>query len=349
MNFQPRLESGPVTASVPCRIDFGGTLDISTFYLPLSHLFPAGFNMALDLRTTVTLTPYVKGKVKISSLGFEDASFDQGKADFTHPMGLMFACAQFVNAHGLEIRIESSSPPRSALGGSSCASVAILAALYAAMDKPVDPVHLTWLSHTIESSVARVPCGVQDQAAAAFGGVNLWHWKMGQTGPVFEKTPLYETPQETDGLNRHILVAYCGIPHESKNINGKWVDSFLKGTSRSGFERIAGLTKDFFSVLKRKAWDEAAAFMNEETALRLDMTPDVLDNTGKKLFESAKQNHCGARFTGAGGGGCVWAVGSAQNIEGLKKSWQGILDGVQNGQILDTRIDHQGIKLIKNG
>ena len=41
--------------------------------------------------------------------------------------------------------------------------------------------------------------------------------------------------------------------------------------------------------------------MNQETRLRLMMTPDVLDSTGMKLFERAKAHGCGARFTGAGG------------------------------------------------
>lgn len=58
--------------------------------------------------------------------------------------------------------------------------------------------------------------------------------------------------------------------------------------------------------------------MNEETEIRLAMTPDVLDETGKKLYESAKKIQCGSRFAGAGGGGCVWAIGSSDNISKLK-------------------------------
>jgi len=48
-----RLESEPIEASAPCRIDMGGTLDIATFSYPLRHLAPATFNIALDLRTRV--------------------------------------------------------------------------------------------------------------------------------------------------------------------------------------------------------------------------------------------------------------------------------------------------------
>ena len=346
MNFQSLLESqGPVTASVPCRIDFGGTLDLSTFYLPLAHLSPAGFNLALDMRTRVSLTPYARRRVKVVSRGFEPAEFDQGQAPFDHPMGLIFACAQYFDAGGICISIESSSPPRSALGGSSSASVAVLAAFFQALGRDIDAEQLAWLSHYIESSVAGVVCGVQDQAAAAFGGANLWQWKLNRTGPAFERIPAFGTPEELEPVNDHILVAYCGIPHVSKNINKQWVDSFIKGETRQNFMSIAEITKKFFHAFQGGDYSLAADLMNQETQIRLEITPEVLDNTGKKLFESARQFHCGARFTGAGGGGCLWAVGEAENLVPLKELWKKLLAPVQNAQILDTRIDPVGIRI----
>src|SRR5210317_1977628 len=122
------LESKPIEASAPCRIDMGGTLDIPTFYYPLRHLSPCTFNIALALRTRVRLRPFSRGQVKISSRGFKDAQFPAAAAPFDHPMGLMFATAAFFNADGIHIDIESQSPPRSALGGSSAAAVALIAA-----------------------------------------------------------------------------------------------------------------------------------------------------------------------------------------------------------------------------
>ncbi|MCG8567319.1 MAG: galactokinase [Desulfobacterales bacterium] len=335
-----------ISASVPCRIDFGGTLDITTFNLPMAHLEPASFNIALDMRTHVTLSPHKSGWVKISSRGFETAEFEQGRAPYDHPMGLMFACAQYFNLHGIHIHIESTSPPKSALGGSSSAAVAILAAIFTALEKEVDPLHLTWLAHYIESSVAGVPCGVQDQAAAAFGGVNLWQWKMERTGPGFDRVPLYEKEEEVIALNSNILVAYCGIPHVSKNVNKQWVDAFIQGDARSHFEKIVQITKKFHTALGDNDFSNAAHLMNQETRLRLELTPDVLDKTGKKLFERAWQKNCGARFTGAGGGGCVWAVGKSHDIEILKQEWQDVVSMVNDAAVLDTEIDSKGIVIL---
>ncbi len=346
MNLKTRLEQEKIQTSVPCRVDFGGTLDISTFHLPLNAIGPSSFNIALDLRTIVTLSPWQEGKVKVSSKGFETAIFNKDEAPFDHPMGLMFAVAYYFGAHGVHIHIESTSPPRSALGGSSCAAVAIIAAIHCAIEKTVIPKKIAWLAHYIEASVAGVPCGLQDQLAAAFGGVHQWLWKMGDTSPEFEKIDVFGNAKDENAFNSNILIAYCGIPHVSKDINKQWVNSFVSGETRPSFKTIASLTKKFSTAVKSGNFSLAADLMNKETALRLAMTPDVLDNTGKKLFEKAEKNNCGARFTGAGGGGCLWAIGENEDIKALRPHWEDTLTSVPHGKILDTRIDNKGILVV---
>ncbi|MCG8643542.1 MAG: galactokinase [Desulfobacterales bacterium] len=343
MNLETVLKKKEEAVSVPCRIDFGGTLDISTFYLAFQNTVPSSINMALDLRTRVTLSPFKKGWIKVSSRGFEPAEFEHGRAPFNHPMGLMFCVAHYFDAHGVHVRIESSSPPKSALGGSSSAAVAMAAAFSHALGKPVDPESVAWLAHYLEAGVAGVPCGMQDQLAAAFGGVNRWVWQMGRTSPVFERHPLFDDPKDEDVLNSHILIAYCGIPHVSRDINSRWVRLFIDGSARSAFESISNITQRFWDALGKKDFKQAAELMNRETQIRLELTPDVLDDTGKQLFAAAQTGHCGTRFTGAGGGGCLWAIGKQRDINTLKPVWQKILDPIKDAKILDAKIENQGI------
>jgi D-glycero-alpha-D-manno-heptose-7-phosphate kinase len=343
MNLNPILEKRTVRASVPCRIDFGGTLDISTFYLSLQCHRPSSINAALDLRTHVILSPYTPGKVKVSSKGFDPAVFDRGQAPFDHPMGLIFCVANYFDAHGVHIHIESTSPPKSALGGSSSAAVAIISAFFHAMDKPVIPEQVAWLAHYLEASVAGVPCGMQDQLAAAVGGINQWTWKMGPVAPVYEQKKLFDSQSDIDRLNAHLLVAYCGIPHVSKDINSRWVSSFIKGDSRQAFEKIARITRQFADALIRSAFKTAADLMNQETDIRLELTPDVLDKTGLQLFAAAQSCDCGARFTGAGGGGCLWAIGRHNDIEKCRTIWHNTLKSIENAKILNTKIENKGI------
>ena len=246
--LRERLEHGHVSASAPCRIDMGGTLDLSTFFLPLHHLKPCTFNIALALRTNVTLTPFDKGRIQIVSRGFQPFETASDAAPFNHPLGLMLAVAAFFQADGVSIHIDSASPPRSALGGSSVAAVALIRAFAKALhpsNHPLfEPAPVAKLAHAIEQSVAGVPCGMQDQLAAAYGGVNAWMWTAASDATPFSRqTPVPDN--EYQQLSRQLMVAYCGEPHESKDINGTWVRDFVAGRYRGHWQRIVHYSRVF--------------------------------------------------------------------------------------------------------
>ncbi|KJS32611.1 MAG: galactokinase [Desulfatitalea sp. BRH_c12] len=340
------LEQNPVEASAPCRIDMGGTLDLSTFYLPLRHLRPCTFNVALNLRTRVRLSAHTRGKIKIGSRGFEDLEVDSARAPFDHPMGLMMAVAAYFQADGVHIEIDSASPPRSALGGSSVAAVALIWAFSKIMARAGHPLpelqRVALLAHAIEQSVAGVPCGIQDQLAAVYGGVNSWYW-LGEPGlDLFERRQVVPH-QACDAFGQHLLVAYCGVPHVSKDINGTWVRDFLAGRHREQWHRICHLSRQFTEAVAGGRYDQAQACMNQETDLRLDMTPDVLDDLGHPLVAAARREQCGARFTGAGGGGCVWALGAPNRIGALRSVWRQILAQRRHATLLDASVDASGV------
>lgn len=342
------LEKQPVETSAPCRLDMGGTLDISTFYYPLKQLQPCTCNIAIGLRTQVRLLPYKKGIVKVSSKGFASAEFPLQTAPFDHPLGLIFAVAGYFNASGIHIAITSSSPPRSALGGSSAATVALVAAYFKALGSNAEPAasksDIALLAHALEASVAGVPCGLQDQLAAVYGGVNAWYWKGSIRGIPFRKRQLISKSNH-QRLSDHLLLAYCGNPHESRDINGKWVRRFLSGKDRPVWERIVRLTHEFTEALP--LWDvkRGAAAMNAETVLRRQLTPDVLDPVGEKLVDAALEANCGARFTGAGGGGCLWAMGETDDIERLTGAWKSITEAHAGASLLNFTIDSQGVMI----
>ncbi|MBL7178812.1 MAG: galactokinase [Pseudomonadota bacterium] len=340
------LEQQSVETSAPCRIDMGGTLDISTFYYPLRHLKPCTVNMAIDLRTRVRLFPYRRGTVKVSSKGFETTEYPLEIAPFDHPLGLMFAIAANFRAEGVHIDIDSQSPPRSALGGSSAAGVALVAAFSKVLEqmavKPLSRQKIALLAHIIEASVAGVPCGLQDQLAAVCGGVNAWYWPGSLQEPLFRKRTIVGKPSLKD-FEKHLLLAYCGVPHESRDVNRKWVQQFLSGKHRGLWAEIIVCTQEFIKALATRNINQACSCMNRETAIRRKMTPEVLDEMGVALVEVAMENNCGARFTGAGGGGCIWALGDIEAVDKLKRTWEVMLSTKEGACLLDAKIDSRGL------
>lgn len=346
MNIRELLKQGPVEASAPCRIDMGGTLDLTTFFLPLRHLDPCTFNAALDLRTYVRLSPHQAGKIKVSSVGFDSVEFDCHNAPFDHKLGLMMAVAGYYNADGVHIDIQSSSPPRSALGGSSVAAAALIWAFSKVLNRGgqsmPDRSSVALLAHAIEQSVAGVSCGIQDQLAAVYGGVNAWYWVSEPPTIPYKREPVM-TDDGCKAFADHLLVAYCGAPHVSKDVNATWVRQFIAGRHRRQWYEIADCSRIFVSALTSGDYPLGIKMMNQETDIRCDLTPDVLDDMGKPLVTSARDQGCGARFTGAGGGGCIWAFGAPEDLVVLRPVWENILTRRKAAKILNAGIDTVGL------
>jgi len=342
-------DNGPIEASAPVRVDLGGTLDISTLHYPLRHLNPLTFNAAVGLRTRIRLQPFADGRVKVSSRGFAEADFEADSVPFDHPLGLMFAVAGYFALTGVHIDIQSTSPPRSALGGSSSAAVALVAAcadLLLATGQPagLNRRQAAGLAHHVEAGVAGVPCGLQDQLAAAFGGIHAWHWQAGPGGTEYKREALL-VDDGIDWFEKRALLAYCGQPHESRNINSRWITQFLEARTRSAWAEIVNCTVGFVDAMKKSDAAGAAIWMNREAAIRSQMTPDVLDDLGTRLCAAARESGCGARFTGAGGGGCVWAFGRQADIEKLKPVWAAAVATVASAALLDFTVDSQGMRV----
>ena len=342
------LTRSPVTVSAPCRVDAGGTWDIKALALPLERKIPATVNMALTLRTAVTLSPHNDGEVKIFSRGFshtETASVD--RLPFDSPFGLFFAAVSYFGFHGLEVKIDSQSPVKSALGGSSTALVALLGALREVAvlgDNPaLSRKKILHLAYHLEDGISGGNCGIQDQAAAVYGGVNLWKWHFGNPEEPLTRTSLLDQ-KGGEVLSDHILVAYSGKSHVAAQTNHQWVNDFLSGKTRSGWIEANGAVHSFARAIQAEDWDRAAFFLRKEMALRREITPEALDDVTEKLVTVAERVGCGGRFAGAGAGGSLWALGSKANITALRRKWLKLLTPIKDARILDAGIDSEGIR-----
>ncbi|NNG08213.1 MAG: galactokinase [Desulfobacteraceae bacterium] len=342
------LQLQGIEASAPCRIDSGGTWDIKALALPLERIEPVTLNMALSLRTWVTLSPFKNGWASVSSEGFSRGeAYPLDRVPFNSPFGLFFAAISHFGFHGLQIRIRSDSPVKSALGGSSTALIALLKALsklsVAAGGKKRSPREILHMGYHLEDGMSGGNCGIQDQAAAVYGGVNRWTWRYAERGSPFKREPLLDMNGQRE-LSKRILVAFSGKSHASLRINRAWINGFLSGVTRSGWVKVNEVVSSLASAIKAKEWDKAARLLKKEMAIRREVTPDALIPITEELVDLAENAGCGARFAGAGGGGTVWALGEMDRIRDLEKIWEGILTPIRGGRVLECAIDPKGMR-----
>ena len=342
------LKTRRVEASAPCRVDSGGTWDIRSMALPMRAIEPVTLNIALSLRTRVDILPFEDGRVRVSSEGFPDTETHDFKTlPFDSPFGLFHAAIPYFGFHGLEVRIASDSPSRAALGGSSTALVALLKALsklaVLAGKPPLLQKDILHLAYHLEDSTSSGKCGIQDQAAAVFGGVNLWRWQFGDRRMPYERRALLDRKGQRD-LSERLLVAFSGKSHMSTRINQGWLEGFLSGKTRAGWVEANGIVHRLAQALAGRKWDQAASLLREEMEVRRVITPDALIPLTAKLIRQAEQAGCGARFAGAGAGGSVWAIGGKKRIQDLKTIWKSTLAPIRDAGILDCAVDPRGVR-----
>jgi len=342
------LNQHPVEASAPCRIDSGGTWDIKAMALPLERIAPITVNMALTLRTHVTLSSFDEGWVRISSQGYPNGkTCRRDHLSFDPPFGLFFAAISFFGFHGVQVEISSQSPVRSALGGSSTALVALLKGLSEISvllgAKPLSRREILHLAYHLEDGIAGGNCGLQDQGAAVYGGVNQWEWCFGNPGTPYKRTSLLDRNGQKEFSDR-LLVAYSGKRHVSSQVNRKWIADFRADRTRAGWIQVNREVHSFADAVRSRQWGHATRLLREEMALRRELTPQALIPITEDLVAQAEAEGCGARFAGAGSGGSLWALGPVRNIQRLRVLWERTLSPVRGARILDCRVDPVGVR-----
>jgi D-glycero-alpha-D-manno-heptose-7-phosphate kinase len=342
------LTSNRVTSSAPCRIDSGGTFDIKALAIPSAVAEPTTVNVALNLRTSVVLSPYKNGWIKISSNGFpQGETFPSNNVPLNTVFSLFFAANAHFDFHGLEARISSLSPVKSAMGGSSTALVAFIKALAKVSvglgGRKLSKREIVSLAYNIEDGVSGGNCGLQDHCAAVYGGVHQWKWRYETDTSPFKMERLLSQKNQKE-LSKRILVAYSGKSHISSRTNRKWVNDFLSGHTRRQWLAANEIVHHLAKAIREQDWKEATHLIQQEMQLRKKITPEALISITQKMVIQAERMGCGARFSGAGAGGSVWALGEMENIRGLREKWGKTLAPVRGGGILDCTVDPAGVK-----
>ena len=193
INLSNILKSKKVISKAPTRVDLGGGIDHRLISLICNSEHLETFNIALQLYTKVELTSYKKG-VLVYSKELGQQELNLYKPRFTDKFGLISAIVQYFDITGVKIHITNDYPIQSGLGGSGSLAVALINAIVHILNLQSDKVtyykkDIVWLAHSIEDSLFK-NTGMQDQAVACFGGINVWRWKYGNHNELYSQIPI---------------------------------------------------------------------------------------------------------------------------------------------------------------
>jgi galactokinase/mevalonate kinase-like predicted kinase len=220
----------------------------------------------------------------------------------------------------LRIAYASEIPFGSGLAGSTALLAALLRALAAWRGEPLSAYALAERSRAVERELLGVACGWVDHYLCAFGGLRYVDLR----GKEHDGRPPGEPYATVEDLGPHapglpFVLAFTGVAHHSGSVHGPIRARWERGEPVvvKAYERVAAIAREGKSALLRAEWPRFGALMNENHAIQRELGGSGEAN--ERLIEAAlRAGAPGAKLAGAGGGGTIVALWTADDPKPLE-------------------------------
>jgi D-glycero-alpha-D-manno-heptose-7-phosphate kinase len=286
-------------AKAPMRIGFfGGGTDVSPY---AEEYGGKVLNCTIDKYVRCMLRPSGDDGVTIRSLDLEAVSRNltgRWEGRLSLPQAVLDAMPE---ARGVDVTMFSDVPPGSGLGSSSALVVSMLKLIHTAYGIRIDPHALAELAYRIERVDLGIPGGRQDQYAAAFGGMCVYHF--GKTGVICE--PVLSDPTALLELESCLLIGYIG---DRKLLTHHLVEDQVRRLKEGDTLRYHDETKAFVDesvrLLRALRIAEFGKLLHDAWEVKKAFSPYIAPPMVDEIYALARQHGAwGGKITGAGGGG----------------------------------------------
>ncbi|MBK9714472.1 MAG: GHMP kinase [Kouleothrix sp.] len=286
-------------AKAPMRIGFfGGGTDVSPY---AEEHGGKVLNCTIDKYVRCMLKPTIQPGITIRSLDLEEVSRNltgrwEGKLSL--PQAVLDAVPP---AGGVEVTMFSDVPPGSGLGSSSALVVSMLKLICTAYHIPADPHTLAELAFRIERIDLGIPGGRQDQYAAAFGGMCVYHF--GPKQVIVE--PVLNDPSALLELESCLLLGYVGdrrlLQH---HLMEDQVRRLKDGDTLRYHDETKAFVDESVKLLRGVKIAEFGRLLHDAWEVKKSFSPYIAPPVVDEIYTLARQHGAwGGKITGAGGGG----------------------------------------------
>lgn len=332
-----------IDSSAPTRIcDNGGWTD--TWFAEYGTVF----NIAIELRAKVRIKVYrredMDAQIVISAQDYGDIyARELGMGWQKHPL-IEAAIEQsgVPDEVGISVVLSSDAPPGASLGTSAAVTVALIGALDCLTPGRLTPGEIARRAHEVETMQLGGQSGVQDQLAAAYGGINYIEIRQ---FPHARVSPVQPDESIWSELQRRLLVIYIGRPHRSSLVHEMVIDhlqnagpdeprlAFLRTTAAPA--RDALLAGDFKAL--------GQTFIDNTEGQR-SLHPGLINSEAQQIIELAQtRDALGWKVNGAGGsGGSVTLL-----LDGSPNNRQDLIQTIGSSevfQVIEPRPAREGLR-----
>lgn len=286
-------------AKAPMRIGFfGGGTDVSPY---AEQHGGKVLNCTIDKYVRCMLRSSNDGGVTIRSLDLEEVSrktVGHWQGQLRLPQAVLDAMPE---AQGVEVTMFSDVPPGSGLGSSSALVVSMLKLISAAYDLPMDPHTLAEFAYRIERVDMGIPGGRQDQYAAAFGGMCLYHFG----GPRVIVEPVVTDPAALFELESCLLIGYIGDrTMMTHHLMEDQVRRLKEGNTLRYHDETKAFVDESVKLLRELKIADFGRLLHDAWEVKKAFSPFIAPPAVEDIYLAARAHGAwGGKITGAGGGG----------------------------------------------
>jgi D-glycero-alpha-D-manno-heptose-7-phosphate kinase len=331
-------------ATAPIRIcDCGGWTD--TWFARYGSVFHISVDPGVRVRLELTRVfgPPPPVDIHVANFGDRYAYVPGTQPWVKHPL-----IEASIDAVGVpprtaaSISIESSVPPGASTGTSAAVAVALIGALQAARGVGASPDDIAMAAHGVETGRLGQQSGVQDQLAAAYGGINFVEIIEYPAARVLQ---LSVSPATRAALERQLLLVYLGRTHRSSAVH----DAVVRDVAGVGPAHpvIAELRIDAMRARDAVISDNLEALgsaMRANTVAQRRLHPSLVGPDAERVIALASAHGAlGWKVNGAGGeGGSVTILCSADPAG--RHALEAAIDAAGSGyRVIPIRLAAEGL------
>lgn len=282
---------------------------------------------AINKRITVTAEEISERKISIkSNIGELELEPNKPISEIDSPLKPFYYLAGKLiqgKNFGIRINVESEIPLGVGLGSSSACCVAGAAAISKLFGE-VSRNEILKLAIEAEKTIFQNTSGA-DCTVCTFGGLMEYNKKNG-----FAK--IKSEP------NFHLVIANSNVEHSTESVVTE-VRKFKENNEEEFLklcEDESHLVENVLKLLKENNVKELGqkAIQNQEFLERIGISNDTL----RDMIQIGQRASFGAKITGAGGGGCVFALTDELNLENTIKEFK-----EKNYECFSVKIDFKGL------
>jgi D-glycero-alpha-D-manno-heptose-7-phosphate kinase len=309
-----------IRSRAPVRIcDIGGWTD--------THFAEQGavLNIAIQLHAHCLLQPRAARASKRTRYGYATYAMQQDngasihapdlqatlevddvrKLEYDGNMDLLKAAIKRLNVDaGFDVTVWSDVPPGCGVGTSAAVSVAMIEGLARFKREMMAPDGLARVAHDLETEELALECGVQDQIAAAYGGICFMEIE-------YPKATVLRLDVADDVLNEleeRLVLAYIGQSRLSDAVHRRVIAQYESGdaTVREALDTLRKTPYTMRDALLAGDFAAIADAMNTNWEAQKKLHPSITnERIEQALHVASAAGAAAAKINGAGGGGSI--------------------------------------------